>query len=279
MRWSYLVLGSLAGCLVPEKHLTGWNTPTRLSISIPGADDHPTLTDDLLEMYFARSSDIYVTKRARADLDWTDPGKVPELSTDAKETAPEVSPDGLTIYFASDSTIGSAGNPSAGMIDIWVATRSTRSEPWRAPSRVDSLDTAQNDKNATPLGDSNVIVLASDRDGHGYDLYTSSKQGAGPWAPPIPIANQNTPFKEAGPILSADQLTLYFYSDRAATHTDDLYQATRLNKDLEFSPPTLIDQLSSPDKQEANPWVAPGGQYIVFSRDNTLYEATRTELP
>ena len=265
------ILAIAGACAIPEKHLNSgmgaFGTPTQLSITIAGADDYPTLTDDMLELYFGRSSDIYVSKRPTVNDQWETPAIVTEVSTAAKETSPEVSPDGLTLYFASDA----AGGP--GGYDIWISKRVSRSAPWGTATLVSELNSAEDEKAVTPGEDSDLIVLASARVvAQDYDLYMSTKQGSGQWTTPSLIANVNSTTKDSGPMLSANRLSLYFYTDRNGP--DELMVATRTDTDAEFSAPVEISELNGAE-DDANPWISPDGATLYFSRNNALFKASR----
>src|SRR5262245_946591 len=106
-----------------------WSAPTPIEIT-PVDDDDPTATGDLLELYFNRTNDIYVTKRASLTDPWGAPVAVAELNTGNTETTPEVTYDGLTIYFASSRAGSLGGN------DIWRSTRTSRTVPWSTPVHV-----------------------------------------------------------------------------------------------------------------------------------------------
>src|SRR5262245_48718825 len=103
-----------------------WQPPTRVILVLPaaGAVDDPTLTDDRLELYFNFQADIFVATRASVGAPWSAPVRVAELSSTANETTPEITGDGLTIYFASDR-VGTLGGE-----DIWIATRRARGQAW-----------------------------------------------------------------------------------------------------------------------------------------------------
>jgi Tol biopolymer transport system component len=102
----------------------------------------------------------------------------------------------------------------------------------------------------------------------------STKQADGSWGTPAAITAANTSHKESGPFLSANRLTLYFYSDRDGT--DDLFAATRSDNDADFMTVTKLgDDLNTSDGDEANPWVSDDERHIMFSRGNTLFEASR----
>jgi hypothetical protein len=61
--------------------------------------------------------------------------EVPGLPSDGEELAPVVSSDELEIFFASDRD--GIGKP----FDIFVATRSSTTQPFSAPTRVETLST------------------------------------------------------------------------------------------------------------------------------------------
>src|SRR5690349_20008434 len=91
---------SMPDVLVPDAPPDGamplgpWGLPTALFPG--GGDDDPTLTGDLLELYFNRNSDIYTSTRASVTDAWGTPALVTELSTVYNETTPEITYDGLT---------------------------------------------------------------------------------------------------------------------------------------------------------------------------------------
>src|SRR5262245_8088523 len=104
-----------------------FSAPMLVPISLASTrDDDVTLTGDMLEMFFESDretlgqGDVYVSKRASVTDPWPTPKRVTELSTTYTETSMEVSTDGLTIYFSSN-------RPPASNIDVFFATRPTRS--------------------------------------------------------------------------------------------------------------------------------------------------------
>jgi WD40-like Beta Propeller Repeat len=277
VRW-LIAFVCLPGCLIPEKQRCDgpgcpWSAPTKLAFS-NGDDDHPTLNDDMTEMYFARASDIYVTTRVSVQDPWSTPEIVKELSTStAKETSPELGPDGNTIYYASDA--------NGGQDDILMATRTMRGAPWVVQGPVSELNSpSADDKCATPSRNSGVLVIASGRNpGQSLDLFMSIRPGSTTWETPMALARVNTSSKESGPFLSSDLLTLYFYTDRPdngnTAGKDELYESKRTDNDADFPEAKPIAELNTPDHDEANPWVSADDNHMFFSRDNTLYEAAR----
>lgn len=104
-----------------------------------------------------------------------------------------------------------------------------------------------------------------------------------PFAAAVPVANVNSPANDESARLSADELTLYFSSNRGGgAGGADLYMATRTSRDADFSTPTRIVSLAS-NGNEGGPTPTPDGLGLIFSRSPMgqpsavgLYLATRS---
>ena len=260
---------------LPVDAFTGlgpWSTPKLVSISAPN-DDDPTLTGDLLELHFNRAGDILVTQRASVADDWTTPTLVAELSTTAGESTPEISLDGLTIFFTSNRTAATK---------IFTSTRASRASVWAAPVLVPELNSTAEDTAGGLRADGLEILLTSTRsDGANHDLYRSTRSSVSEaWSAPVPIAEVNTLFQDESGFL-ADDLTLYF--DAASPDANfDLFISTRASTSHPFQPPQRIPELETTGR-EHDPWVSPDGHHMFFvsNRDGSgttmlqLYETSR----
>ena len=248
-----------------------WSAPTAIDITAVG-DDDPSATGDLLELYFNRAQDIYVTKRASTADPWGAPAAVTELNSTANDTTPEVSYDGLTIYFASARV--EAG--TLGLNDIWMSTRASRAAAWGTPALIDELSSTAADGAATPINDSLLISLDSDRAGT-LDIYFSGRGTAtSAWGAPSPAPDLNTMQSEGNPMLAADKLSIYFDSNR--TMNGEVYVAMRASVTGSWGLPTRIDELASTGN-DVDPWISPDGRTMYFTsdRDGTqrLWQTTR----
>lgn len=248
----------------------GMGTWTNIAPVLPGSpvgDDDPTLTADLLELYFNRAADIYVTKRTALDQPWSTPVRDDVLSSTGNETTPEITGDGLYILVASDRT------GTLGADDIWVSTRATRAEVWGTPVHVDELSSPTENAASAPTDDRLTVVQIGDPSGTDVQMYTSSRAVAtDPFSSPLAIPGANSPQADFSPMLSQDRLTLYFDSGRTAN--EELYVAQRTTPTGTFATPTIITELST-TAEETDPWVSPDGHHIFFVRGNVLYEASR----
>jgi hypothetical protein len=253
-----------------ELPLGPWGPPVPVDIT-PVGDDDPSATGDLLELYFNRSQDIFVTTRASTADPWGPPALVAELSSGSNDTNPEVSYDGLTIYLSSNRPGGLGGR------DIWMSTRPSRAAPWSVPLHVPELSSAASDGSPTTT-DQLVMVLESTRAGTNDVFYAERPSPAMPWGAPIRIDVVSTPDAGDGnPMLSADGLELYFDSNR--TGDSELYLATRARADEPFSTPQIIPELASPGSNDGDMWISPDRRTLLFTsnRDGVsrLWQSTR----
>ena len=250
--------------------LPPWSAPTPVPIT-PVGDDDPSLTGDMLELYFNRSNDIFVATRASTADAWGTPLAVAELNSTAAETTPEVSSDGLTIYFASART------PTLGGNDIWMATRASRSAAWGTPVHVTELSSAGAD-GAPALAGPLAIAIDSDRAGTTMlDAYVATRATPGAaFGAPTAIAAINSADAEGNPMLTEDRLAVYFDSNR--TGDNELFVATRATPTAAFGPPAQITELAS-TSADSDPWISPDGRtmYFTSNRDGTtrLWQTTR----
>jgi Tol biopolymer transport system component len=252
----------------PDSGERAFGTPQRLPFS-RASDDDPTLTADLLELYFNRDGDIFVVQRASVDDAWSTPAVVPELSSVMNETTPEISGNGREFFFTSDR---------GGALDIWTSTRASRAEPWSTPVLVPELSSSVDDAAGGIGADGLEITVASMRVGDQYDLYRSTRANrTAPWSMPVAIAAVNAPFQDESPLL-ADPLTLYFDADRDGDDAYEIYRARRSSPTAPFGAPEPVAELNTA-MRDHDPWVSPDGRYIVFMSDRLgeqhLFEASR----
>lgn len=245
------------------------------------AEDDPTITADLLELYFESTrfdgmGDILVSRRNSPGEPWGVPELVAELSDPTfDEETPEISADGLTILFAS------GGRPdSLGGSDLYVATRPDRASAWSAPVHIDELSSTLGEGAAAVDASGLRVVLHSGRNGNNLDLFEATRTAPDAlWSEPQPLTELNTGVDDATPYLAGGGLVIYFASDRPGTlGALDLYVATRPALDAAFSAPEPVSELNTAASIE-DPWLSADQRYIVFSDNRSgeeeIYEAWR----
>jgi len=230
--------------------------------------DNPTLTDDLLEIYFTSdrggtSSDVWFARRARPADPFGPPEAVAAVNTNGFETSSAISPDGLVLWFGSDR-VGTLGN-----IDIWMATRASRTSPWTSPLNLAALNSTGRDVPRPPGLHGLVMPLSSDR--AIPDLYQTlmaqrTDRGAD-FRDPVPVVELS--FSDRSTVdafLSDDGLTLFF-SSSGLTEPSDLYVAWRRSLNDPFSIYLPLDDLNTATGDERDPWLTPDGRTLFFTSD------------
>jgi hypothetical protein len=101
-----------------------WTTPELVTaLNSAFEDGSPTIRFDGLEGIFGSRRggpdlDLYVTRRSHRWEPWSEPVNLgADVNTVSSEFAPSLSPNGRTLYFASNRPGGS------GNFDLWAATR------------------------------------------------------------------------------------------------------------------------------------------------------------
>lgn len=198
---------------------------------------------------------------ARADFIFSEPTIVPNVNSDASESYPQISRDGLELYFTS--------NRDGSFENIWISRRLTINDPWSEPVKLD------------PPVNRGGIVISPSLSADGLELYHDRKDNDlwvstrvskdDPWGEPVKLeAPVNTGNRESHPCLSADGLELYFMSDRPGGGNNpsntDIFVATRPTKDDPWGEPVILSYKVNGDQYESLPFISPDGLLLFFSR-------------
>ena len=200
----------------PTYHFT--NCDQVLQLAAYARTNNPTLTEDLLEIFFTSTRDqgdfdIWTASRATRSDKFGPPQKVRAVSSGRFDTGSAVSADGLTLWLGSDRR--SMGNSSNGGLDIWVSTRASRTSDWSEPALVPSLNSSSFDIPRPPGLYGLVMPLGSER-GPGSVYRTFFASRASTTAPfETPQTVPELVFEDATTMdtfLSNDGLTLFYAS-------------------------------------------------------------------
>ena len=208
-------------------------------------------------------------------------GNSPELNTAFQDGCPIQSPDGLSLYMASNRPGGH------GLLDIWVARRASKDEPFGAPEDLGApVNSAADDFCPTPVR-GNGLFFVSRRSGPGTcglgDIYFTRLNRVHGWSEPEHLAcapeGPNTALDEQGPSYfeAGGEGYLYFSSSSAAVPAD-IY-ASRETADGRFGPASPVAELNSTGN-DIQPNVRKDGLEVVFSSPGAnggqdIYAATR----
>ena len=189
------------------------------------------------------------------------PGTSSELNTPANDGYPIESPDGRSLYIVSDRLPGGFGG-----LDIWVARRARKDDPWGAPENLGMpVNSSANDWSPTPVPGHGLYFVSGRAGGCGPagtdDIYfTRFKKDA--WEEPQNLGCQiNSTAGEASPSYFEDEsghAILYFSSNRSGgLGQQDIYFS------VDFGPAQLDSGLSDASN-DVRPNVRKDGLEIVF---------------
>lgn len=235
------------------------------------SDDDPTLTNDLLELYFESrrnggTANIYVSRRSSVEEAWGAPSRVDELSSGGHDVAPRVSGNGLSIVIT---------RPNGNHADLYLSTRAGRDDPWSPPEPMDGINTGAWEQGG--VVDADGMRAFFEVAAGSSNLWTSLRASLDDdWESPVPLDSLNGPFNDRDPFPHATGRLLLFSSER--TGGGDLYAVARQPGTLSFGEPVLLEGVNTAATEES-PWLSPDGSYLVFSSDRSgdeaIYEARR----
>jgi hypothetical protein len=262
----------------------GWSTPTEITeLSDPDGADDPSLTADLLEIYFGSrrsgsmggiEEDIWMAKRLSPTDPFGTPTNVADLNTSSVETTPKVTPDGLKIFFAS--------NRSGGMTDIWVSTRATRSAAWGPPGKIAEISTPNPDYGAAATDTLLHLVYCSGVSTAEEKLYVSNRANTlALWGSPVALPALDAPAVGECDPHEPNAFAIYYSTPYlAADGRYDIYRAARPAETESYGSRTAVSAVNLPGFNDRDPWVSADEQTMVFSSDRggvtfQLYQSTR----
>jgi hypothetical protein len=238
--------------------------------------DNPTLTADLLEIYFASGRDggagdvdVWTARRGSPEEPFGAPEPVSSVNTEEFETSPAVSLDGLELW------LGAERDGGLGEQDIWVSRRSTRGDDWSAPVNVTELNSDAKDIPRPPAMAGRVMPLGSRRGGEDYyqTFLATRASSSEPFGVPVELSDiQAAGMNNVDAFLTEDGLALYFNrTPGAGEDTGDLFVAERASPSAPFGAAVPLDSVNT-SYDERDPWLSPDGRTLYFSsdRDGTL---------
>jgi hypothetical protein len=194
-------------------------------------------------------------------------GNDPELNTAFQDGCPIQSPDGLSLYMASNRPGGS------GLLDIWVAHRPNRHAPWGAPENLgEPVNSAADDFCPTPIRGGGLFFVSREAlpgsCGLG-DIYFTRHSRKHGWSEPQHLGcapdGPNSPLDEQGPsyVEAGWKASLYF-SSSSPTVPGDIYVSRGL-AGWGFGPAAPVAELNDELANDIQPNVRKDGREVVFS--------------
>lgn len=220
-------------------------------------------------------------------------GNHADVNTPSLDGCPIQSPDGLSLYIASNRPGGRGG------LDVWVASRASVGAPWGAPQNLgEPVNSAADDFCPTPVGKNGLFFVSREAlpgaCGQG-DIYFTHRNASGVWAEPERLlcspAGPNSELDEQGPswISLSGKLrgkkALYFSRSSATPSVaGEIFVSERQNG-ARFGPATAVAELNDATANDIQPNVLADGLEVVFTSNRSgtlggqdLWVSTRTSL-
>jgi hypothetical protein len=218
-----------------------------------------------------------------AEFVFGEPTKVPNINSDSSDGSPQISRDGLTLYFNSNR------EPVEGECyrNIWVSRRPTPSSPWSTPVKLAAPVNGPGPENCPSVSADGLELYFGDAypgfdqwggcmpnpNGYGHSDLWVSRRGSTeePWGTPENLGPVvNSVGAEDTPCISADGLELYFMYEypvgEAYGPHSEIMVTSRATKADPWSQPVNLGPNVNSSQYEYAPWVSPNGLSLFFSR-------------
>ena len=225
-------------------------------------DSVPSISSDGLSLYFESNrpnglgaADIWVSTRAHASDAWGEPVNLgPTVNTSALDCQPDLSPDGLFLYFRSDRPGGSGGR------DLWVTMRETEADPWGPPVWLRS----DLDDGVAISSDGLSFYFGANRPGGigNVDMWVSTRASVSDsWGEPVNLGSTvNSASADAQPSISPQGLVLFFSSKRSDGYGGrDIWVTTRATVDANWGEPANLGPTINTADHDGSPSVSADG--------------------
>ncbi|MHC4536482.1 MAG: TolB family protein [Planctomycetota bacterium] len=260
-----------------------FGTPTKLgpAVNSSAADGDSSISSDGLSLFFMsdRSGgygerDIWFTTRETIESEWGVPMNLgPIVNGSSEDMAPDISADGLTLYFASNRSGGRGG------FDIWATTRPTKDDLWEEPVNLGSnINSSFREFASTISADGLELYYTSNYPWGGIgadDLWVATRETTDkPWPIPVNLGSiVNTSHHEAMPDFSADGLILFFSDHMGAPFRpsgqggQDIWYAMRGSINDPWSEPVNLGPIVNSSSFEFSPNISSDGCTLYFTSD------------
>jgi len=204
---------------------------------------------------------------ANADFTFGTPENLgPTFNTSSEDSAPNISVDGLSLYFSSNRP------GEYGSSDLYVATRESTDDDWGLPVNLGpSVNSQSAEFGPCISADELELYFISVRSGGfgSYDLWVTTRATkAETWGIPVNLSGINGPTGDAAPSIFSDGLSLYFasYNRPGGSGGWDLWVTTRATLSDPWGPPVNLGSTINSTSGELWPSISADGLVLFFDR-------------
>jgi hypothetical protein len=186
------------------------------------------------------------------------PMAISEINTDASEEGAYLSPDELTMYFSSNRS------GTLGGYDIFMATRPTRTAPWRDIVPVTGVNTSTGNERRPMVAGDELTMYAEIGVSPNVELGIATRRSVDlAFTSLAAAATINGGSNDISGTIIPDQSAIWFSSIRTGNY--ELYRALRSSG--QFAAPRLVDgtNINVAAAVDTNPVVTPDERTLYFS--------------
>jgi hypothetical protein len=192
------------------------------------------------------------------------------INTPSIEVGPNLSADGLTMYFVSDRPGGLSGTA-----ELWMSTRTTTRALWQAAVNVGapvnrySAASPSISADGLELFFDNGLRVRPGGQGSGDIWFARRATASARWNEPENLGPVvNSPFTEGVPKLSRDGLTLFFSSDRpGGSGRRDIWVTSRATPAGPWGAPLNLGPAVNGPGNDWCPAISADGRILIFQSD------------
>ena len=250
-----------------------------------------SLSPDELTIYLANQTSgpyrIYAATRAKVTDDFG--ALAPVIPVNSQTTTyddydPSITGDNKTLYFSSSRGVaGSSGGP-----DLFAAAHDPSTGAFQTPVVLPPAVNSNTEERVPTLShDQRTLYFGSNRDAGTYHVYQSAVSG-GTYDPAIVVPLGDTT-GDGSPVVTSDELTLFFNSSRTGSQNSDIWVASRPAKPGVFGAPTNQGDVTAVNSASNDypAWLSVDGCRLYLTSDRpvgdsgaatpSIYLATRPE--
>jgi Tol biopolymer transport system component len=227
----------------------------------------PSLSTDGRTLFFAVSADgideqIAIATRDDRGAAFSPAAAVAGINSAGEDGTPLLSADGLSLYFYSTRP-GGLGNR-----DVWLSTRADARAEFTAPTLLAGVNSADVDHLPWVSPDELTLLWLTIRSGGvgQNDIWIARRNfRSDGFSSVAPLNGVNSTSNEGRAVLSNDELTIYFASERpGGLGSMDLWVATRNDRAGSFSQVSNLAGLNS-SGLDLDPFLSADGRELMFS--------------
>jgi hypothetical protein len=202
-------------------------------------------------------TDLYTATRASRGASFGTLFPLDDLDSGNSDSCVTLTADGTTAYFESDRSSG---------FGLWTSTRASTADSFPEPTALSKLN-VYGEGGPYLANDDRTLYFHSWRGAGDANLYSVERTATG-FGSITPININTDYYDELAPVVTQDQLTLYFARSTGHQPTPgqlDIFMATRASADAPFDPPVRLDALST-SVDEGPSWISPDNCRLYFHR-------------